>query len=39
MLAHGLSQIINERLFKSSDYSEGYVCNKCGSMLTCFKKI
>ena len=38
MLAHGLSSIVNERLFKSSDYSEGYVCNKCGSMLSCYLK-
>lgn len=39
MLAHGLSQIVNERLYRSSDKSEAYVCNKCGSMLACFKKL
>lgn len=39
MLAHGLSQIVNERLYRSSDKSEGYVCRKCGSMLSCYKKL
>ncbi len=39
MLAHGLSQIVNERLYRSSDKSEAYVCNKCGSMLSCFKRM
>lgn len=39
MLAHGLSQIVNERLYRSSDKSEAYICNKCGSMLSCFKKM
>ena len=39
MLAHGLSQTVNERLFRSSDKSEGYVCNRCGLMLSCFKKM
>lgn len=39
MLAHGLSQIVNERLYRSSDKSEAYVCNRCGSMLSCFKKM
>lgn len=39
MLAHGLSQTVNERLFKSSDQSQGYICNKCGLMISCFKKM
>lgn len=39
MLAHGLSQVVNERLFKSSDKSEGYVCNKCGLMISAYKKV
>jgi DNA-directed RNA polymerase I subunit RPA2 len=39
MLAHGVSEIVNERLYRSSDQAEGYVCNKCGSMLACFKKM
>jgi DNA-directed RNA polymerase I subunit RPA2 len=36
MLAHGLSQIVNERLFKSSDLSSAFVCNKCGSIVACY---
>ena len=39
MLAHGLSQTVNERLFRSSDRSDGFVCNKCGLMISCFKKM
>jgi len=39
LLAHGLSQVVNERLFISSDKSEGYVCNKCGLMISAFKKV
>ena len=38
MLAHGISQTVNERLFHSSDRSDAYICNKCGYMLSCFKK-
>ena len=33
LLAHGISYCLNDRLFKSSDYSEGYICRKCGEML------
>lgn len=36
MLAHGLSQIVNERLFRSSDYSQAFVCNNCGSLVACY---
>lgn len=39
LLAHGLSQTVNERLFRSSDRSEGFVCNKCGLMISCFMKM
>lgn len=39
MLSHGISQTVNERLFLSSDRSDAYVCNKCGLMLSCFKKM
>ena len=38
MLAHGVSYILNERLFQSSDYSEANVCNKCGTMIACYLK-
>ena len=33
LLAHGISYCLNDRLFKSSDYSEGFICKKCGEML------
>ena len=33
LLAHGTSYCVNDRLFKSSDYSEGWVCKKCGELL------
>lgn len=36
MLSHGAAFNLNDRLFKSSDYSEGYVCDKCGSILSCY---
>lgn len=36
LLAHGASFCLNDRLMKCSDYSEGYVCAKCGSILSCF---
>ena len=36
LLAHGASYCLNDRLMKCSDYSEGYVCAKCGSILSCF---
>ena len=38
MLAHGISHILNERLFKSSDYSEAHVCNQCGTLIACYMK-
>lgn len=34
LLAHGVSFCLNDRLFKSSDYSEGYICEKCGGLIT-----
>ena len=36
LLAHGASFCLNDRLMKCSDYSEGYVCRKCGSILSCY---
>jgi len=41
LLAHGASFCLNDRLMKCSDYSEGYVCTKCGSIISCYlnKKI
>lgn len=36
LLAHGASFCLNDRLLKCSDYSEGYVCRKCGSIISCY---
>jgi DNA-directed RNA polymerase I subunit RPA2 len=36
LLAHGAAFCLNDRLLKCSDYSEGYVCNKCGSILSTY---
>jgi len=36
LLSHGVAYCLNDRLLKSSDYSEGYVCAKCGSILSAF---
>ena len=36
LLAHGAAFCLNDRLMKCSDYSEGYVCNKCGSILSTY---
>ena len=33
LLAHGIAYSLNDRLFKSSDYSEGWICEKCGELL------
>lgn len=33
LLAHGVSYCLNDRLFKSSDYSEGLICKQCGELL------
>ena len=33
LLAHGISYCLNDRLFRSSDYSTGYVCKECGELL------
>ena len=38
LLAHGISYCLNDRLFKSSDYSEGYIC-ECGSLITTHRKL
>lgn len=36
LLAHGAAFCLNDRLMKCSDYSEGYVCRKCGSIISCY---
>ena len=36
LLGHGAAYALYDRLMKCSDYSEGYLCKKCGSILTCY---
>ena len=36
LLAHGAAFCLNDRLLKCSDYSEGYACRKCGSIISCY---
>ena len=36
LLAHGVAFCLHDRLMNCSDYSEGYVCRKCGSILSAF---
>jgi DNA-directed RNA polymerase I subunit RPA2 len=38
LIAHGVAFCLNDRLMKCSDYSEGYICDLCGSMLSAFVK-
>lgn len=38
LLGHGGAFMLYDRLFKCSDYSEGYCCKKCGSILACYMK-
>jgi len=33
LLSHGISYCLHDRLFNCSDYSEGYICSKCGELL------
>eukprot|EP00698_Gefionella_okellyi_P003900 TRINITY_DN13613_c0_g1_i1.p1 TRINITY_DN13613_c0_g1~~TRINITY_DN13613_c0_g1_i1.p1 ORF type:complete len:1144 (+),score=256.01 TRINITY_DN13613_c0_g1_i1:497-3433(+) len=34
LLAHGVSFLLNDRLMRSSDYSQAFVCRLCGSLLS-----
>lgn len=34
LLAHGVSFILQDRLMNCSDYSQAYVCRRCGSILS-----
>ena len=36
LLSHGASYVLHDRLLLSSDYSEGYVCKRCGSILSAY---
>lgn len=34
LVAHGTAFLVHDRLMRCSDYSIGYVCTRCGSMIT-----
>jgi DNA-directed RNA polymerase I subunit RPA2 len=34
LLAHGVSFLLQDRLMNCSDYTQSYVCKKCGSIMT-----
>ncbi|CAK8677674.1 unnamed protein product [Clavelina lepadiformis] len=34
LLAHGCAMLLHDRLLTSSDYSQAYLCEKCGSLLS-----
>jgi len=34
LLAHGCAMLLHDRLMMSSDYSQAYLCEKCGSLLS-----
>lgn len=34
LLAHGVSFLLQDRLMNCSDYSQAYVCRRCGSVLS-----
>lgn len=38
LIAHGVSYILKERLFNSSDAHEGLVCKGCGQLISCYTK-
>jgi DNA-directed RNA polymerase I subunit RPA2 len=38
LIAHGVAFCLNDRLLKCSDYSEGYVCNTCGGLISAYLK-
>merc|ERR1712150_126006 len=39
LLAHGIPFCLHDRLLNSSDYSEGYVCKKCGNLLSSYSQV
>ncbi len=39
LLAHGAAFCLHDRLMLSSDYSEGYICENCGGILACYRKV
>lgn len=39
LIAHGISYCMHDRLMNCSDYSEGFVCSKCGSILSTYLQV
>lgn len=39
LLAHGVAYCLHDRLMNCSDYSEGYVCEQCGSLLSTYSLV
>lgn len=39
LLGHGVSACLYDRLMLCSDYSEGYVCKECGSLLSAYESV
>lgn len=39
LIGHGISYCLKDRLMNCSDYSEGYICEECGSLLTAYTKL
>ena len=39
LIAHGISYCMHDRLMNCSDYSEGYVCEQCGSLLGAYMNL
>jgi len=39
LLAHGLAFTLKDRLMDCSDSSTGYICTKCGSLISTYKEI
>lgn len=39
LLGHGVSACLYDRLMLCSDYSEGYICQECGSMLSAYEQV
>lgn len=36
LISHGISFCLHDRFLNCSDYSEGYVCNSCGSLISTY---
>jgi DNA-directed RNA polymerase I subunit RPA2 len=39
LLAHGIPFCLHDRLLNSSDYSEGFVCEGCGNLLSSYSQV